>query len=228
MDIFTGFDPREAVGWHVFAQSVMEHASKPVSFHPLQRKHNAAPQGSNDFTFSRFLIPHMMGWSGLALFVDGCDMLCRADIAQLFELARCDRAVQVVKHEYETKHPIKYSGTSMECGNGDYPRKNWASVMLINCGHFAWRRITPETIWKMKPLELLQLRFIDDERIGELPVEWNWLADEQGPNPHAKLLHWTAGIPAMAAYVDAPHAGEWAATQYVMNSPELAKTTQVA
>lgn len=222
MDIFTGYDPREAVGWHVFAQSVMDHASGPVSFHPLQRKHNGAPQGSNDFTFSRFLIPHMMGWSGMALFVDGVDMLCRADIAQLFELWRCDLAVQVVKHDYETKHPIKYIGTALESGNPDYARKNWASVMLINCGHMAWRRVTPETIWKMKPLDLLGLRFIEDERIGELPREWNWLADEYGENAEAKLLHFTAGIPAMPHYADAPHANEWAAARYVMNSPELA------
>ena len=83
MDIFTGYDAREAVGWHVFTQSVMDHSSMPVSFHPLQRKHNAAPQGTNDFTFSRFLIPHMMNWSGCAIFVDGCDMLCRGDIAEL-------------------------------------------------------------------------------------------------------------------------------------------------
>lgn len=209
MDVFTGYDAREAVGWHVFTQSVMDRASTPVSFHPLQRRHNAAPQGSNDFTFSRFLIPHMMGWTGSAIFVDGCDMLCRADIAQLEALRNPHMAVQVVKHQYETKHPIKYVGTPLECGNGDYVRKNWASVMLINCFHMSWRSVTPDTVWKMKPLELLGLRFIPDDRIGDLPPEWNWLADEYGYNADAKLLHWTAGIPAMPAYREAPHAGEW-------------------
>jgi hypothetical protein len=144
-------------------------------------------------------------------------MLCRSDIAALEQLRDPRMAVQVVKHDYETKHPVKYLGTALECGNGDYPRKNWASVMLINCYNMAWRRITPATVWKMRPLELLGLRFIDDERIGELPAEWNWLADEQGPNDQARILHWTAGIPAMPAYADAPHAREWFATQGAVN-----------
>jgi hypothetical protein len=210
LDIFTGFDPREAVGWHVFAQSVLEHTSSPVAFHPLQNRHLGMPEGTNDFTYSRFLIPYLRRWEpGLVLFVDGCDMLCRADIADLFALADPYKAVQVVKHDYETRHPIKYCGTSMECGNGDYARKNWASVMLINCGHFAWRSMTPDRVRNARPLDLLQLRFIDDDRVGELPATWNWLADEAGPSADAKLLHWTAGIPAMAAYRDAPHAGEW-------------------
>jgi hypothetical protein len=36
-------------------------------------------------------------------------------------------------------------------------------------------------------------RWLDDERIGELPIEWNWLPDEFGVNPEAKLLHYTLG-----------------------------------
>jgi hypothetical protein len=217
LHIFTGYDAREAVGWHVFTQSVMELCSAPVVFHPLQRRHNGAPQGTNDFTYSRFLIPYLMSWRGTAMFVDGCDMLCQADIAQLEALRNPYMAVQVVKHDYETQHPIKYVGTPMEAGNGDYPRKNWASVMLINCYHMAWRAVTPQTVWKMRPLDLLQLRFIGDDRIGELPLEWNWLADEYGPNDQAKLLHWTAGIPAFPHYRDAPNADAWRAAHQQAN-----------
>lgn len=211
LTVFTGYDAREAVGWHVFTESMMRHASRSLAIRPLQRRHNAAPQGSNDFTFSRFLIPYMMGWQGCAIFVDGCDMLCMADIAELEELRDPHMAVQVVKHDYETKHPLKYVGTPMESPNGDYPRKNWASVMLVNCWNMGWRKVTPDTLWKMTPLELLQLRFLDNDRIGELPVTWNWLADEYGENPEAKLLHWTAGIPAIKGYENAPHASAWRA-----------------
>lgn len=214
LDIFTGFDPREAVGWHVFAQSVMDRTSQPVAFYPLQNRHHGMPEGTNQFTFSRFLIPYLCGFrNGVVLFADACDMLCRADIEDLFQLADPYMAVQVVKHDYETRNPVKYLGTSMECGNGDYLRKNWASLMLINTGHYAWRRINPESVRAMKPLDLLQLRFIDDNRIGEIPVEWNWLVDEYGANDAAKLLHWTAGIPGMPAYAKAPHADEWFAGQ---------------
>lgn len=218
IDLFTGYDPREAVGWHVFTHSVLERTSSPVAFHPLLHRHHAAARaGSNDFTFSRFLIPYFMGWSGTAIFVDGCDMLCRGDIAELEALRETRMAVQVVKHDYETRHPIKYAGTSMECGNPDYVRKNWASVMVINCFNMAWRRITPATIGNFKPLDLLGLRFIEDDRIGALPPEWNWLADEFGENAAAKLLHWTAGIPMMPNYAEAPHAREWFAVQGAAN-----------
>jgi hypothetical protein len=98
----------------------------------------------------------------------------------------------------------------MEAENRDYPKKNWSSVMLINCSHFAWREIRPETVEKMSGEKLHQFKFIDEERVGSLPFEWNWLADEYGPNDNAKLIHWTAGIPAFPRYANAPHADKFA------------------
>jgi len=35
ISVFVGFDPREAVAYHTFCQSVLENASQPVSFVPL-------------------------------------------------------------------------------------------------------------------------------------------------------------------------------------------------
>jgi hypothetical protein len=144
--------------------------------------------------------------------MDGSDMLCMADVNELLELWDPYMAVQVVKHEYSTRHPRKYVGSAMEADNGDYARKQWASMMIINCSHFAWRNVTPEFVRRTTPMDLLQLRFIEDNRIGELPIEWNWLADEFGPNHQAKVLHWTAGIPAFEAHADAPMAREWTAS----------------
>jgi hypothetical protein len=211
LQLFTGFDEREALGWHVFAATALKRCSVPLSLHPIVLDHYRVRQGSNAFTFSRFLIPHILGFRGWAVFVDGADMLCRGDLAELELLRDPYAAVQVVKHEYLTRHPRKYLGTAMECDNADYPRKNWASVMLINCYHMAWRRITPDTIGDFTGLDLLGLRFIDDERIGDLPPAWNWLVDEYGDDDKAKLLHWTAGTPQFPAYRGAPASGEWLA-----------------
>jgi hypothetical protein len=124
-------------------------------------------------------------------------MIFCADPLELWALRDPWKAVQVVKHDYKTRFPRKYLGTSMECENRDYPRKQWASVMLINCNHSAWTTM-PEPRKELDPLYYLQFRFIEDDRIGELPVEYNWLVDEMGPNENAKLLHWTAGIPCMS------------------------------
>jgi len=105
----------------------------------------------------------------------------------------------------------------MESPNEDYPRKNWSSLMLINCGHFAWRQMTPEKVSQMSGRELHTFSFIPEDRIGALPIEWNWLADEYGENPQAKLLHWTAGIPAFPHYQNTPHAADWRAAHQRAN-----------
>lgn len=217
IQIYTGFDPREEAGSHVFHSSVIERASEPVSFCPLHLPHfkrfyNAGQRdGTNAFIYTRFLIPYLQKWVGWALFVDGADMLCRADIAELWALRDYYKAVQVVKHDYKTQHPRKYIGTKMEARNDDYARKNWSSVMLINCSHYAWRQITPEAVQKMTGPELHRLGFISDQYIGEIPQEWNWIADEFGHNPRAKLVHWTAGTPAFKHYQNAAHSDEFRA-----------------
>jgi hypothetical protein len=56
---------------------------------------------------------------------------------------------------------------------------------------------------------LHRFEWLDPKLVGELPVEWNWLADEYGYNANAKLLHWTAGVPGFYHYRNAPHADEW-------------------
>lgn len=203
--LFCGWDEREAIGYAVFCHSVIEHASIPVSFTPLASM--GMPVGSNAFTLSRFLVPYLCGYQGMAIFMDASDMLITSDISELVGLFDEDCAVQVVKHpDYRTGHPIKYRGTEMECPNMDYPRKNWASVMMFNCAHPVWAGISPETLPDLDPLKLLQLRRAEGN-IGELPAEWNRLVDEG--QPYGKVLHWTAGLPAFPAYADAPFAGEW-------------------
>lgn len=214
--LFAGFDSREEIGFHTFASSVIHTASEPVSIMPmhldmLNKVYRAGLRdGSNAFVYSRFLIPFLMEYRGMAIFADGSDMLMKADIAELWALRNPFMAVQVVKHDYKTKHPRKYVGTKMEAGNFDMPRKNWSSLMIINCSHYAWRNLTPEAVEKMTGSDLHRFSFIGDRYIGELPAEWNWLPQEQGENPEAKLIHYSIGIPAFPAYTNTEHADDWA------------------
>lgn len=207
--LFCGYDKRESPGWHTFVASVMERASVPVAIHALDAK--GLPEGSNTFTFSRFLVPWLMGFEGHAIFMDACDMLMTADVAELDALYDPMKAIQCVQHDYKTRNKIKYIGTEMECPNMDYPRKNWASVMLINCAHPGWAGMTPERIenFRTLPTHLLGMKFIDDADIGILPDEWNRLVDEGQPVEGAKVLHWTAGVPAFVHYRNAPGADQW-------------------
>lgn len=205
--LFCGYDKREAIGFHVFVSSVLQRASVPVGIIPLGDIGQA--HGTNAFTRSRFLVPYLCGYEGWAIFADASDMLMHDDIGKLMVRADATKAVQLVQHDYWTRHPVKYLGTDMECVNSDYSRKNWASFMLINCEHPAWRKVTPEFVKAAAPLDLLRFQFMVDRDIGALPGRWNRLVDEGQPIDDAAVLHWTAGIPAFEHYKNAPGARLW-------------------
>lgn len=210
--LFCGYDSREAIGFAVFTHSVIRRATKPVEIIPLASM--GMGHGSNAFTLSRFLVPKLCGYKGHAIFADACDMLCTGDMAELDALFDPQYAAQVVKHpRYKTQHNTKYKGTSMECPNLNYERKNWASLMLVNCEHPAWRINADELL----PADLLSFKFIKDEDIGSLPPEWNRLVDEGHPHEDAKILHWTGGVPAFDWYKNAPAADLWHFSRIEMN-----------
>ena len=207
--IFIGYDPREAIAFHVCANSIIRQASQPVCIVPLalnlfQDYTETHTDGSNQFIYSRFLVPHLTEFTGWAIFIDG-DMIVRGDIAELWNMQNPYNDVLVVKHDYKTRMPVKYLGAK----NEDYPRKNWSSVILWNCNSFPNRRLTPEFIQRATGSELHRFTWIDDARIGELPPEWNWLPDEYGINKDAKLLHYTLGAPCFQEFADTPQGDEW-------------------
>jgi len=207
--VFVGYDPREAIAFHVCANSIIRNASQPVSIIPLALNlfkdyTETHTDGSNQFIYSRFLVPHLMQFTGHAIFIDG-DMIVRDDIVKLWDLRDVTKDVQVVKHDYKTKMTEKYLGSK----NEDYPRKNWSSVMIFNCASYPTRKLTPEYIQKSTGAHLHRFEWADDERIGSLPIEWNWLPDEFGPNPDAKLLHYTLGTPSFHEFATTPMADEW-------------------
>ena len=208
-NVFIGFDPREAVAFHVCANSVIRHSTQPVAITPLALSNldgyaEAHTDGSNQFIYTRFLVPHLMGYKGWALFVDG-DMIIRRDIADLWSRVDETKALVCVQHDYRTKSPRKYLGSE----NADYPRKNWSSVVLWNCGHPANAVVTPDFVMNGKGASLHRFTWLDDSLIGSLPKEWNWLPDELGENPEANLLHWTLGTPCFHEYANANMAAEW-------------------
>ena len=105
--IFIGYDPREATVFHTCANSIIRHATQPVQIIPLALNlfkdyKETHTDGSNQFIYSRFLVPHLMGFNGWAIFIDG-DMVVRDDITKLWELQNPYMDVLVVKHDYKTK-----------------------------------------------------------------------------------------------------------------------------
>ena len=207
--IFIGYDPREAIAFHVCVNSIIRHASQPVAIMPValnlfQDYKETHGDNSNHFVYTRFLVPHLMGFKDWAIFIDG-DMILRDDIVKLWNLREYDKDVMVVKHDYKTRMTEKYMGAK----NEDYPRKNWSSVILWNCSSWPNRKLTPEFVQQQPGSYLHRFSWLDDERIGELPVEWNWLPDEFGANSDAKLLHYTLGTPCFTEFADTPQSEEW-------------------
>jgi lipopolysaccharide biosynthesis glycosyltransferase len=207
--IFVGYDPREAIAYHTCVNSIIRHATQPVAIVPValnlfQDYEETHGDNSNHFVYTRFLVPHLMSYTGWAIFIDG-DMILRDDIVKLWNLRESHCDVMVVKHNYKTRMTEKYLGSK----NEDYPRKNWSSVILWNCSSWPNRKLTPEFVQHQPGSYLHRFSWLDDARIGELPVEWNWLPDEFGANPEAKLLHYTLGTPCFHEFADTPQNEEW-------------------
>ncbi len=204
-----GFDQREAVAYHVFCQSVISKSSLPIVFLPLALRNlpmysERHSDGSNNFIYSRFLTPYLYNFSGWAIFADG-DMVCNEDIAKLWALRDESKAVIVAPHNYKTKASQKYLGNK----NENYPRKNWSSVILWNCGHFKNKVLTPSFISNQTGAFLHRFQWLDDSDIGFLPLEWNWLAIEYEDNYDAKLIHYTLGTPCFKEYRNTAMADLW-------------------
>lgn len=207
--VFIGYDSREAVAYHVCANRINRQAKRPVAITPLalhnQHEYREThADGINQFIYSRFLLPHLTDYTGCALFVDG-DMVVRDDISQLWDLRDESKAVMSVQNDYKAKAHGKHLGSK----NQDYPRKNWSSVLLWNCGHPANHVVTQAFVEAGTGAQLHRFTWLTDDLVGALPKVWNWLPQELGANPDAKLLHWTLGTLCFHEYADDSMVAEW-------------------
>jgi lipopolysaccharide biosynthesis glycosyltransferase len=140
-------------------------------------------------------------------------MVCQSDIKELWDLRDETKALQVVMHDYKTKFNQKYLGNT----NENYPRKNWSSLILWNCSHPKHRVLTPDFISSQTGKYLHRFSWLDDEDIGELPIDWNWLAIEYPNNPKAKIIHYTLGTPCFKDYRNSEMAVTWHEVQQKVN-----------
>ena len=210
--IFIGYDRREAAANAVLAHSLNRRSSEALAITPItlsslramglyRREEN--PLASTEFSFSRFLAPYLCGYEGWAIFMDN-DILARDDIAKLWALRDDRYAVQVVKHNHVPKEGVKF----LDKVQTKYEKKNWSSVMLLNCAKCT--KLTPDYVNDATGLELHQFKWLDgDAQIGELPHRWNHLVNYDAPNADAGLVHFTLGGPYFNEYRDCEFADEW-------------------
>ncbi len=210
INVFIGYDNKERVAYNVLSHSIIQNSTKPVAITPIAlnnlkddfvRERNSL--SSTEFSFSRFIIPHLMNYQGWALFMD-CDMLMFEDIAELWRMRDDSKAIQVCKHDYTPKEKVKFLGQTQTA----YPKKNWSSFMLMNCKKCS--TLTPDYVNRASGLELHQFKWLESEElIGELPLEWNWLVNEYEYKQDVKNVHYTDGGPWFTDYRECDYAEDW-------------------
>lgn len=208
--VFIGYDPKEAVAYHVLCHSILSRCSVPISITPLVRSslgmytRPRGPTESTEFSITRFLVPYLCDYEGWALFLD-CDMLVQCDLADLLMEMLCQRskAVLVCQHDYSPKMGWKFEGHVQTA----YPRKNWSSFMVFNASKC--KALTPEYVNEATGLDLHRFNWISDDLIGSLSLDWNHLVEEYPPNGDARVLHYTRGGPWFSEFRHCDHADAW-------------------
>ncbi len=227
--IWIGFDPREAAAFAVAKHTVRRHLTRPVPirglvlsylqkaglyYRPIEFKPSAADRPimwdpisgapmSTQHANARFLVPHLAQY-GWALFMDG-DMLVRGNLVRMFDKLDSRYAVYCVKHKHEPAAGHKMDGQEQT----RYARKNWTSFIVFNCEHPSNKRLTVEMINTLPGRDLHRLCWLDDDEIGELPPEWNFLVGHTDPSVVPQVVHFTEGVPDMVGYENVQYADDW-------------------
>lgn len=224
MRVYIGWDPREQQAYDVAEKSLRKHASVPVDVVPLRlqtlreqmmiwrrfeerdgKLYDCISHAfcSTEFAISRFYVP-LLTHSGWSLFVDS-DVVFLDDVAKLFALADDRYAAMCVQHP-----PQEESGTKMDGQvQQTYPRKNWTSVVLWNASHAANRCLHLGVLNNTPGRDLHRFCWLNDEYVGALPAEWNWLVGVQEKPAKPAIAHFTLGTPDMIGDDNCPFAEIW-------------------
>ena len=119
LQVFVGWDPREDVAWEVCRHSILSRTDvTQVTVTPLVQR-ELREQGlyerpldrkaATEFSLTRFLVPHIAGKKGFAVFVD-CDFLFLTDIRDVLKQVDPAKAVSVVQHNYSPPESVKMDG----------------------------------------------------------------------------------------------------------------------
>lgn len=212
--VFIGHTSYQEILYKVAKHSIQSR-SKNVECYPIIQnalrdlniyRRDADKLGTTEFSLTRFLTPWLAGYNGWALFIDN-DVVALSDLNELFDLADEKYAVMCVKHDHRPDGKTKLDNQKQTI----YPRKNWSSVVLWNCSHPKNKIITPELVNKESPMFLHRFMWLDDNEIGEISNEWNWLVDwyKEPDDGKPKLLHYTEGGPYFKEYQDCGYAQVW-------------------
>ena len=188
--------------------SIQKHLRRDIPISPINKftvkdyDRKSDVYESTDFSFARFFVPQESNFEGFSMFVDA-DFIFLEDVSQLFDVHELNTnfAVMCCKHNYY----VPRSGMKMDGKvQSSFNRKNWSSLMLFNNEHPKIKTLNTSTINGQSGKFLHQFLYLEDDEIGGIPLNWNWLvgyyAEFPGFKPNA--IHYTDGGPWLEKYKD--------------------------
>lgn len=223
-NIYIGYDPNNGndLAWEVCKRSILENTEHVDKINIIKldklelqelgyykRNDTGIDKGSNNFTYTKFFIPFLNKYEGYALFCDS-DFIWKCDIYDFIEQNINDKyAISCVKHKCYTQN--KCIGNQKMDGQIQrwYPRKNWTSLILFNCGNIMCKQLEVPLLNKANPKWLQGLHWAHkfdentgndveanrDYMIGSLPYHYNFLFGYYEDIENAKAIHLTEGGP---------------------------------
>ena len=160
---------------------------------------------STDFSFTRFLVPALMGYADeWALFVDA-DVMFRANPLAIIDTFEPGKAVYCVPHDHDPVEMHKQVGVQLE--QTRYHRKNWSSVVYWNPSMNT--SLSKTTVNSARGSYLHAFQWLLDQEIGFLPPSYNHLIGWNEENPDAVIAHFTSGTPDQVGMQEQEFGNEW-------------------
>lgn len=213
MKIYIGYDPRDDLAYKVAETSLRKYSSIDLIINkisePILRKkgcywrtgwwdHNGQmfdnvdkQPFSTQFSFSRFGVPYLEEYGDEWVMFTDPDTMWRTDIAELVKLIDPTKAVMCVHHNQQVTEKTKMDNVIQSANT--HGRKNWSSVMLLKPSQC--NLLTTYALNNMSGSWLHGMLWVQDEMIGSIPEEWNYLVGHSNPKIDPKLCHFTYGTP---------------------------------
>ncbi|MGZ8370577.1 MAG: glycosyltransferase [Caulobacteraceae bacterium] len=189
IDIFVGADRSQLLAVSVLEHSIRRHTRRAVQVCPLIDLDLPEPkdvrQGSRtNFSFARFAIPELKGYSGKALYLDA-DMLVFRDIGELWDMP-FEGASIIIQEDL----PPEMAATAKQ--GAPSQRVKQCSVMMIDCARVNWdvgeivsgldgRYTYEQLMYELCILPESEIRY-------GVPVRWNSL---EHFDRETRLIHYT-------------------------------------
>lgn len=184
LTVYIGTEEDQLIPQKVLEYSIRRNTKSPVNVRSVKQEMDRV--GGTNFGFVRFLVPHMNGYQGKAIYLDA-DQLVFTDINEL-------------ANELDEKHAIalvnKPKGTF---GNKPVGQHNQTSVMVLNCSKL--RDWNPQTMFahivpnraEIQPGQIhyrdfMMLTWFNDAMIQSVDPRWNHFNIVE---PDTKITHFS-------------------------------------